>query len=178
MFQAAAQPIFPITILSRIDTFISNPFVSIICMFQTSKIYLPFYSLSTLPFPLIRFLSTCNLLGVDYTEIRTKFDDLFEIRKANCASFLARFIHFSIFNETSERIPILLENYHFCTKIHTFFKSAKQLKTKVSELHENHFFGTKIQICDFQIYGFRIGVQNLLFQSDPKNLFDFDSMPI
>ena len=66
----------------------------------------------------------------------------------------------------------------FGTKIHTFFKSAKQLKTKVSELHENYFFGTKIQICDFQIYGFRIGVQNLLFQSDPKNLFDFDSMPI
>ena len=162
MFQAAAQPIFPITILSRIDTFISNPFVSIICMFQTSKIYLRFYSLSTLPFPLIRFLSTCNLLGVDYTEIRTKFDDLFEIRKA----------------KRVKKFQFYMKTTIFGTKIHTFFKSAKQLKTKVSELHENHFFGTKIQICDFQIYGFRIGVQNLLFQSDPKNLFDFDSMPI
>ena len=36
----AVQLIFwTITILSRIDTFISNPFVSIICMFQMSKIY-------------------------------------------------------------------------------------------------------------------------------------------
>ena len=131
MFQAAAQPIFPITILSRIDTFISNPFVSIICMFQTSKIYLPFYSLSTLPFPLIRFLSTCNLLGVDYTEIRTKFDDLFEIRKANCASFLARkFIHFSIFNETSEKIPILHENYHFWHENSYFFQISETIENE------------------------------------------------
>ena len=39
-----AFQLLPITILSRIDTFISNPFVSIICMSQTSKIYLRYIS--------------------------------------------------------------------------------------------------------------------------------------